>query len=937
LRDPIAWAAAAPAHGGGGCGATRARHLHEVAAGVADMSAAGSDATLSQAAAVIRSTMVGDVEYYVELDLTTGAETFTSRTIARFTAQPGASSFIDLTAVEIGSAVLNGRALRPRPGHKVDLHDLCPVNELVINARCAYSRVGMGMHRFHDPVDGAVYLYTQFQPFSAHRVYACFDQPDIKARVTLTVHAPPEWIVVSNGIARRDGDDWQFDPTPPISTYVTAVVAGPLHCVLDRHGDLDLGVYCRSSLAAYLDPDEILDLTRQGLDFYSELFGRPYPFAKYDQLFVPEFNLGAMENVGCVTVDDRDIFRSMPTEANRLHRANVLLHELSHMWFGNLVTMRWWDDLWLNESFATYLASLALAEVTRFRERAWVEFAHFYKPWAYEQDQRPSTRPIVADVPDTAGLLAHFDGITYAKGAAVLKQLAHWVGRDAFQTGMRAYIAAHEFGTANLADFLHHLERASDRDLVAWSRQWLHTTGVGTLRIDTTVDSAGRYLAFDVLQEIPDGEPTARDHQVALGLYTADGDNLRRRQRVEIDLRGQRTPVTQLIGAQVPDLLLINDDDLAYTKIELDENSVATLVGRLGHIRSPLARTLCWSALWAMTRDAVLPTRSWVQTVVRHAVREDDATVLHMVLGQAATAIDHYAAPGRAGELKLALVLAARAAMREVEPGSDAQLIWVRRLIASDDDPAFARRLLCGSTELDGLTVDTDLRWRIVIRLAALGAVGEEAITAECERDSTDTGRRRAWAARACLPQPAAKAAAFAAAVHGVADNNPLSLATQRAILTGFWRADQSKLLAEYTAHGWIDALNTVWEQRDPDESLALTPLLFPSVRASAVVVAAADRVLASDILPPAGCRIVTERRDDTLRALRAQTVDTLAWESYLRAGDRDRSGHNDDGRNVAVECFEGGQGEVLSTELLSHDSEKEACPPCDARVENDR
>ncbi len=851
------------------------------------MSAAVSDAALSRAAAVIRAATVGDVEYHVELDLTTGPETFTSRTTARFTAAPGASSFIDLTAVEIDSAVLNGRALRARPGHKVDLPDLHAVNELVVNARCAYSRVGRGMHRFHDPADGAVYLYTHFQPFDAHRVYACFDQPDIKARVTLTVHAPPEWTVVGNGVAHRDGDTWQFDPTPPISTYVTAVVAGPLPRVLDRHRDLDLGVYCRGSLAAYLDPDEIFDLTRRGLDFYAELFGRPYPFAKYDQLFVPEFTLGAMENVGCVTIDDRDIFRSTATEANRLHRANVILHELSHMWFGNLVTMRWWDDLWLNESFATYLASLALAEATHFRERAWVEFAYLYKPWAYEQDQRPSTRGIVADVPDTAGLLAHFDGITYAKGAAVLKQLAHWVGRDAFRAGVRAYLAAHEFGTADLADFLHHLERAGARDLVAWSRQWLHTTGVGTLTIDTTVkidttgDTAGRYLAFDVLQEVPENEPAARDHRVALGLYTADGDDVRRQRRVEVDLRGRRTPVAQLVGERVPDLLLVNDDDLAYTKVRLDESSVATVTGRLGHIRSPLARTLCWSALWEMTRDAVLPTRSWVQTVARHAVREDDVAVLHTVLGQAATAIDHYAAPGRGAQLTLALAGAGRAALRDAEPGSDAQLIWARRLIASEDDPTFARGLLCGSTEVDGLAVDTDLRWRIVIRLAVLGAVGEEAITAECERDSTDTGRRRAWAARACLPEPAAKAAAFAAAVDGVAGGNPLSFATQRAILTGFWRADQPELLAGYVEQGWIDALSTVWAQRDPDESLELTPLLFPGIRASAVVVAAADRVLASNFLPPAGRRAVTERRDDTLRALRAQSVDLLAWGSH--------------------------------------------------------
>ncbi|MDP8978709.1 MAG: aminopeptidase N, partial [Actinomycetota bacterium] len=594
-----------------------------------------------------RAALLSGVDYEVAVDLEDG-DTFTSQAVVRFDcAEPGAATFVDLDAREVSTAELNGRTLPAAAftGHRLVLDDLRAHNELRVRARCAYRRTGFGLHRFVDPVDGHHYLHTQFEPFDAHRVYACFDQPDLKARFTLMVRAPAGWEVASNGaVVERPGDGeagtWRLAPTPPVSPYITALVAGPFHVVRDHHRGIDLGVFCRQSLVPHLDVDEILTLTRQGFDFFTDAFDYPYPFGKYDQLFVPEFNFGAMENAGCVTLSESYVFRSKVTDAARQGRAGTILHEMAHMWFGDLVTMRWWDDLWLNESFATYMGTLALAEATRFRD-AWASFAYGVKAWAYQQDQLPSTHPIVADNADTNAVRVSFDGITYAKGASVLKQLVAWVGRDAFMAGLRGYFRRHEYANATLADFLAALEKASGRDLGAWSRQWLETAGVATLRPEADTDGRS-YRSLAVVQEAPARHPTVRAHRLALGLYGGDGDRLTRRRRLELDVAGPRTPVREAGGEAVPDLLLVNDDDLAYAKVRLDKRSLATLDERLADLEQPLARALSWGAAWDMTRDAELATRRWVGLVATHVARETDITLLQMLLGQARAAIDRY-------------------------------------------------------------------------------------------------------------------------------------------------------------------------------------------------------------------------------------------------------------------------------------------------------
>ena len=549
---------------------------------------------LTRDEAATRSALITVASYQVDLDLTGSDTTFSSVSVVRFgCATPGSSTFINLTAPAVREITLNDTpvSLDAFDGDRITLTGLAANNVLRVAADCAYSRSGEGLHRFTDPADGRVYLYSDLETFDAHRVYACFDQPDMKASYELAVTARADWLVVSNmapestipaGSAPDGGAlRWHFPPTPVMPTYITAVAAGPYHVVRDEHDGIPLGVYCRRSLAEYLDADEILEVTRQGFDFYHHSFGIKYPFGKYDQLFVPEFKEGAMENAGCVTFVEAYIFRSRVTDFAREARAETILHEMAHMWFGNLVTMRWWDDLWLNESFATWAGTLAQAEATRWTS-AWTTFAQLYKAWAYRQDQLPSTHPIAADIPDIAAVEVNFDGITYAKGASVLKQLVAYVGRENFLDGVRKYFAAHAWGNATLADLLAALEQTSGRDLAAWSAEWLQTAGVNTLRPSYSLDADGRFTEFTVEQEASATHPVLRSHRIAIGLYDrTPGDEARlvRRQRVEIDVAGPRTAVPELVGQPRPNLVLVNDDDLTYAKIRLDEHSLRTLVG----------------------------------------------------------------------------------------------------------------------------------------------------------------------------------------------------------------------------------------------------------------------------------------------------------------------------------------------------------------------
>jgi aminopeptidase N len=746
---------------------------------------------------------------------------------------------------------------------------------------CDYQNVGAGLCKFKDPVDHQTYLHSQFETFDAHRMFPCFDQPDLKATFTFTVLAPSDWVVVSNNpgqaqvVAGREAiKRWTFGTTPKMSTYLTAIVAGPYHGVRDRHGDIDLGIFCRQSLAQYLDPAEIFTLTKQGLDFYGQAYKFPYPFQKYDQLFVPEFSAGAMENIGCVTFNEAMIFRSKVTEAVREDRANAILHEMAHMWFGDLVTMRWWDDLWLNESFATFMSVLCQVEATRFKN-GWVTFANQYKAGARRQDQLPTTHPIAADVPDIESVHLNFDAITYNKGACVLRQLVAYVGQETFLRGVQRYLKQRQYANATLADFLSDIEAGSGRDLKAWSKLWLETAGLNTLRPLPGVNS-DTIASLTIKQEAPPEHPTIRPHRLAVGLYDRQPEGLRRRQRVELDVIEERTPVNDVTGQRVPDLLLLNDEDLTYAKIRLDERSLSTASQHLAALADPLARAVMWAALWDMLRDAELPARRYLQLILNNIHGETDIGVVQDLLAQASSAVWVYGDPENAATAEQTLAEHSLRTLDAAPPGSDLQLAWAHAFIGaarSSEHRSILRGLLDGIKVFTGLKVDTDLRWAIVNALAGAGG-NDDLIDAEVKRDPTDEGLRHAAAARAARPTAEAKEQVWAALI----EDKTLPLATMRSMMRGFHRFDQRRLLEPYTGR-YFQALAPIWMDRDIEVGLAFARMMFPTTVVGETTVAATDRYLAGKELPGPIRRILLEGKDNMERAMRARAVDAAETE----------------------------------------------------------
>ena len=851
-----------------------------------------SNLTRDEAAA--RSALITVSSYQVDLDLTGSDVTFGSVSVIRFgCAAPGSSTHLDLTAPAVREITLNDApvSLDAFDGDRIALTGLAADNVLRVTADCAYSHSGEGLHRFADPADGRIYLYSDLETFDAHRVYACFDQPDMKASYELAVTAPADWEVVSNmapestvrassvpdgSVPNGGAVRWHFPPTPVMPTYITAVAAGPYHLVRDEHDGIPLGVYCRQSLAEYLDADEIFEVTRQGFDFFHSSFGIKYPFGKYDQLFVPEFKEGAMENAGCVTFVEAYIFRSRVTDFAREARAETILHEMAHMWFGDLVTMRWWDDLWLNESFATWAGTLAQAEATRWTS-AWTTFAQLYKAWAYRQDQLPSTHPIAADIGDIEAVEVNFDGITYAKGASVLKQLVAYVGRENFLDGVRKYFAAHAWGNATLADLLAALEETSGRDLAAWSADWLQTAGVNTLRPSYSVDADGRFAEFAVEQEAPASHPVLRSHRIAIGLYDRTEAGIVRRLRVETDVAGARTVVPELAGQPRPDLVLVNDEDLTYAKIRLDDYSLRTLVDSIGTFTDSLPAALCWSAAWDMCRDGEMATRDYVTLVLSGISSVSDISVVQTLLRQASQAVRRFADPGWRPTGLALMASTLLDLLREAPAGSDAQLAYVRAfagVATSTDDLALLTALLDGAVVLDGLTVDTDLRWALLWRLASRGAAGTEEIDAELARDATDAGERHAAACRAAIPAAEAKQEAWETLTGGA-----LTIAMFRAVLSGFVDPDQPALLECYREK-YFEAVGDVWRNWSSAMAQDFVSGAYAVCAISPETVEMTDAYI-RDANPPAALRrLLAEGRDDVLRALRCQDRDRQAGEA---------------------------------------------------------
>ncbi|HEX9098368.1 MAG TPA: aminopeptidase N [Candidatus Dormibacteraeota bacterium] len=826
-----------------------------------------------------RAAVVSEPRYDVQLDLTGDDETFRSVTTVEFQSiRPGSATFIDFIGPAVEGIELNGKTLPAAAfdGGRIELTGLEAQNVLKVSAIAKYMHDGTGLSRFQDPLDGRDYLHSSFESNDAHRMFACFDQPDIKGTFTFQVKAPAGWTVVSNMAGAQTGEGiWSFPTTKVISTYLAAVVAGHYHSVHTQHRGIPLGVYCRQSLAPYLDTDEmaeIVELTGAGLDYFESRYGIPYPFGKYDQLFVPEFSAGAMENPGCVTFNERYIFRSRVTQAARQRRAETILHEMAHMWFGDLVTMKWFDDLWLNESFATYMGSLASAEATRFKN-AWTWFAAETKVAARTQDEMPTTHPIVSDIPDVESVHLNFDKITYNKGGAVLKQLAAWLGEETFFDGVHIYLERHSYANATLADFLAALEEASGRALKAWARVWLEEAGLNKLALDLEVENH-KIRSAAVVQTAPESHPVLRPHHLRIGLFDVGGDPSRafhRRRTVELDVDGARTPVPQLAGEIASDFALLNDGDLAYARLALDPGSLELLLNGRLQLDDDLARAVVWGSLWDMVRSAELRAGDYVDISIRCIDIETDPAVFQSLMFRAFAAFEEYASIARRGELREDVARAAFDRLRRMSPGSDLQLHWTNTFIDAARRPAdldWVAGLLDGRTRLDGLTVDFAVRWAAVTALATAGAAGPDVIADELERDPTDMGRRAAAAARAARPLPEAKAEAWEAVANG-----RVSLATKRALADGFHRPDQETLLAEYV-QPYFDTLLPFWESHDIDEALMFVRWMYPVTIVTPEVVTLTDQWLARD-LPGPMKRSLLESQDDTKRALRTRDFDS--------------------------------------------------------------
>ncbi|MFF2677101.1 aminopeptidase N [Arthrobacter koreensis] len=847
---------------------------------------------LTRAEARERAELISVDSYDINLDLTRGDEVFGSTTVVHFAATPGASTFIDAVTAKVHRVTLNGVGLDPEEvsdGVRIQLPNLAASNELVVEADALYMNTGEGLHRFVDPVDNEVYLYSQFEVPDSRRMFAVFEQPDLKAAFRFTVTAPEHWDVISNSPTpepiRASAEDaetpaatWSFEPTPRISSYITALIAGPYQSVRSELTSSDgrtipLGVFARKSLMEYLDAENIFELTRQGFEFYEAQFGTPYPFEKYDQLFVPEFNAGAMENAGAVTFLESYVFRGRVPDATVERRAITVLHELAHMWFGDLVTMRWWNDLWLNESFAEFMSALAAAEATEFKQ-AWTTFASMEKAWAYRQDQLPTTHPIVAEIRDLEDVQVNFDGITYAKGASVLKQLVAWVGQDKFMHGVREYFGKHSWGNTELTDLLSELEAASGRDLGEWSAQWLETAGVNTLRPVIETNDDGVITSFAVAQSAVAEYPTLRPHRLAIGFYTtADDGRLRRAHRVELDVDGELTQVPELAGQQRPDLILLNDDDLAYAKIRLDDASWHLATRRLRDIAESLPRTLVWASAWDATRDGEIPARNYVELVLQNIASESDSSVVQVLLRQLATTLAFYVAPQDREPMTAAAADSLWDLARAAAPGSDSQLQFAKAFAAHAQTPDqldAVAALLSGDLVLEDLEVGSDLRWELLTALVAGGRMGEAEIAAELERDATATGQLAAAGARAALPSAEAKAAAW----NAIVVRSDLPNAAQRAAIGGFSRVHDTALLEPYSQR-YFDSLREVWASRTHEIAQQIVVGLYPARLTTQETVDRTDAFLDSlGDEAPALRRLLLENRDGVVRALKAQAAD---------------------------------------------------------------
>ena len=825
---------------------------------------------LTRDEAEARAERVSDVAYAIDLEFEVGAKAFRGDTTVTFEHRGGAL-FLEWIGGRIERFEVNGAVTDPRwDGVRISLPADALAdgrNEVRVVYERPYDHTGEGLHQFVDPADGNEYLYTQFEPYSAHRVFPCFDQPDIKATYTVSVTAPAGWRVVTSG--RPAGTEQAADgrtrhlfaETAPFSTYLLAVCAGPFHVVTDEHEGIPLGLLCRASLAGHLDAEPLFDLTKRGLDFFSSFFDQPYPFGKYDQVFVPEFNWGGMENVATVTYTDTVVFRDPPTEDQLRRRAEYFMHEMAHMWFGDLVTLRWWSDLWLNESFASFVGYMALERVGW--SAVWQDFNYRMKLWAYREDQRPTTHRIADDVPSTAETFLNFDGITYGKGASVLKQLVAAIGEDAFRDGMRTYFRRHRFGNASLADFLAALQEGSGIDLVHWAARWLKAPSLNTIAAEWE-EEGGTITRFDLVQTAPEEHPVLRPHTLEVGL-TSGG----RTRAIPVAFDRDRHSVDDAVGLPAPDFVYPNVGDFAYAKVALDPVSLDWARRELGTIDDPLLRLQVWSSLWEMVRDGRWPSVDYLDLVRRVLVADADPTIVQMVAATATAAIGRYVPEDRIDAEAHRFVTAARKAIDLAPPG-DMRVLWARallRLAVTPEDARLAASLV--DVPLPGLAVDQDMRWTVAIRWMALGLDGAaERLASEASRDDSDRGRRAVLTARAAAPDPAAKDDVW----ERLHNHGYDSLALAMAAAAGFWRRRQRAIVEPFVPR-FFENLPGLFDEWEAEAARSYYRTFFPDYRIEASTREAVAGVLARPEVGPMLRRLLVETDDDLRRAITAREV----------------------------------------------------------------
>ena len=823
-----------------------------------------------------KSIIAAPIHYTVKLDLTRGAKDFGSETTITFDAKPGESSFLDLIANEVSEITLNGETLDPAEAYadsRIELKGLKEHNEVTVKAMCQYSNTGEGLHRSVDPSDGNVYLYTQFEVPDARRVYAVFDQPDLKAVFDFSVLAAKSWIVTSNMPTSSVTDNetvteegtlgdhaaettklWVFEPTPTMSSYLTAICAGPYAEWHTEYANEDgrtvpMAMYCRQALAKAFskDVDYLFDITKKGFAFYAKTWGVPYPYAKFDQIYVPEYNAGAMENIGMVTIRDQYVFESKVTDAYAERRVVTVLHELAHMWFGDYVTMKWWNDLWLNESFAEFTSTLATAEATEWKD-AWATFSSGEKSWALNQDQLSTTHPIVAPINDLNDTYVNFDGITYAKGASVLKQLVYYVGREKFFKGINNYLNKHAYSNATLADLLAELELTSGRDLKAWSAQWLEESGINTIATEVEENEDGTIKRLALRQTAPAEHPVLRAHRLAVGFYNEDPETgkIVRTDRFELDVDGELTVVDAAAGKARPSLILVNDDDLTYTKLRFDDKSLAFATSNLYRFDDALARSVIWLALWDMTRDGELPARQFIDTSLAALATEHESTTFRYALAQVSTTAWHYTAPAERAEIVKHVAAELFKLTGQAKAGSDEQFQLVTAYLGYGEpgDEAFvanAKGLLDGSVAFDGLEIDNNFRWTIINALSTVNAIDQAGIDAELAKRETTENREFAYGARAVAGTAEAKAWAWNEALH----NDELTNMQLEAVAGGFAATPRADLAEPY-AEKYFEVADWIWEHKTFHMAEALLEGLYPGYADPAKLVELGDAWLAS-------------------------------------------------------------------------------------------